>query len=136
MEEEGQELIINDANSSILGKKKILSKSNLLIILVASLILVGILVLIILITLYPKKNKKYIESIGRIECIYDIDIVNKTINILNEQFSLPSIFDIQIEGQTILSSKKVIFSKYGLNKVTFVFYENINMAQIFKNISN
>ena len=48
MEEEGQELIINDANSSILGKKKILSKPNLLIILVASLILVGILVLIIL----------------------------------------------------------------------------------------
>ena len=35
-----------------------------------------------------------------------------------------------------MSSKKVIFSKHGQNNVTFFFYESINMAQMFKNISN
>ena len=86
---------------------------------------------------HPGSNKqKNIESIGRIECIYDIDTVNKDIYILSEQFSLPSIFEIQIEGKSVRPSKKVIFTEHGQNNVTFVIYENINMSKMFKNISN
>jgi len=102
------------------------------------LILIGLVVLLFITSSSNSKND-YIhpksDIIGEIQCIYDIES-NKSTQILGNDFIKNSDFDIEINGQKIKYTKEYKFSETGQQKVIFLLYENLNMENMFKEVSS
>ena len=113
--EDGDSLVgINDVNSNIVPKESCFSKQKKILI-ISTLVTLFIIILIIVIIFIPKsKNKKNDEEepyephfegdiLGIIECIHEIRQTNDYTLILGDKFDKNSIFDIQIEGKSIIN---------------------------------
>ena len=149
IEEEGPILGINDVNSDIVQKQSCFEKQKKIILIsigILLLILIFIIIIIIIVNIDKDKNNNSDSNnddnnnvknrkIGKIECIYDIDTTNEFINILNEEFSQQSDIELEIEGNSEKFVKKYKFKKIGENKITYIFYDKINMDNMFKDVS-
>jgi surface protein len=73
---------------------------------------------------------------GQIICIYDVFSDKRPTEILSKAFTKTTNFDIYINDKKVDYSKEVIFPKYGEIKVTYALIQNINMENMFKDISS
>ena len=137
--DEKSDVLINDINSDSLGlKKKALPWKKIIIF--GSIAIAAIILIIVLIILLSKNSSDNPSeekiSVGNIYCIYDISSDNAETNILGNEFNKLSNFDIYINGKIIKYSKVHKFDKIGANTVEFKLYENINMDNMFKDVSS
>ena len=136
MEEDENSLVgMNDVNSNIVPKETLSDKQKKILILTTCLIIFLIILIIIILILTKKKNNNKKKLTGIIECIYDIDSENDFTNLLNDKFNPPSGINLIIEGNSVKFSKNYKFSKIGENNVTFIINDNIDMKNMFKDIS-
>ena len=107
-------------------------------------IMIALIILMIVIIIFMasgsssdnKKNEKK-SSIGTINAIYEINMINTKISILGEEFKKNSDFDIYIDNQKMNQYSKVyIFNKIGIYKINIELYEDINMDYMFKDIQS
>ena len=126
-----EEEFANDFSSDLTGNKSKKSfKMPLIIISIASIIAL-IAVLVIIIFIISKKSDKK-NSIGEINCIFNVEYTSVDTRILGEDFNLPDL-DIYINNEKIKNTKLYRFSSFGMNNVTFKLYENIQMDYMFQN---
>ena len=148
MEEDiGQEYIINDEEFDFNNKDKkykcsSLNKKIFLSIIIIILILFSILLIVIISISNKSEGKKEEESpekeiLGEILCQYQINDITSEIQILNKDFKKISNFDIIINGIKLKDyTTKYKFSSNGKNEIKYVFYDNINIDNMFKDIGS
>ena len=116
------------------------------IVFIGSIFLIIIIITILLLVfLFEKSNDNSNENdsnepkdkveIGIINCTYEINSVKEEVNIIGKDFESISSFDIYINGKKENPSKSYNFTKIGINTIIFKLYEDINMDNMFKNIS-
>ena len=116
------------------------------IVFIGSIFLIIIIITILLLVfLFEKSNDNSNENdsnepkdkveIGIINCTYEIHSVKEEVNIIGKDFESISSFDIYINGKKENPSKSYNFTKIGINTIIFKLYEDINMDNMFKNIS-
>ena len=140
--EDENQLVINDINSSNLGLKQIKTKFPLKkILIITGIILFFIISIVIVIIIITKKssnnnndNENEKPVIGRIKCIYDT-LYNKGIQILGEEFNKNSDFGIYINGTKMKYLKIYDLSKYETNFIEIRLYSDLNMDYMFKGVS-
>ena len=76
-----------------------------------------------------------IVPIGEIMCLFDIKKENEDTNILGDEFANKNL-DIYIDGEKIAYSKTHKFKSIGSHNVEFIFYNDLNMDYMFKNVIN
>ena len=133
----------SDLNSNFNANEKKDDKAELIkkILIIGGLSLLTIIIIIqVIILVIPDSSIKGSEarnSLGEINCIYEIDsIINKTL-ILGEEFIKESNFLIKIDGLVVNQYvKEYSFSKSGVHNITIELYEDINMDNMFKDVKN
>ena len=143
-------LSVNDEGEEITKVKKETPWKKIAII-VGVLLLILLLLIITIIFLMnsdnkndKKENKNEEEDIpyddnfykGRIICKYDVFSDKNPTEILSKSFSKTTNFDIFINNKKVDYSKEVIFPKYGEINVTYALIQNINMENMFKDVSS
>ena len=155
---------INDEDEigSVIPEKGSLFKNKkclIILISVISLIVIIVAVVVIVVLTKGKSNEKKkdedrpIESdrsdetdksdepepsivpIGEIMCLFDIKKENEDTNILGDEFANKNL-DIYIDGEKIAYSKTHKFKSIGSHNVEFIFYNDLNMDYMFKNVIN
>ena len=138
----------NELNSQLTGLNKgYLSKKAKIFITItifSIIILISILNIIILAKNTNDSNKSNdsddgnnnLEKLAEINCIYDIQDINKNTILLGNDFIKTSNFDIFINNEKIKYSKEYKFSSFGINKVKYVLYEEIIMDYMFKEVND
>ena len=138
-----EEFNFEDAGSvnKQIPENKTLKKHITKIIMATVIILLLIIIVIIIISLSlsssgEKKEKTYTDEdiIGKIKCVYNIEVSN--VAILGNDFVKESDFDIEINGKKIKYSKEYHFTEFGQQNITFLIYNNLNMNNMFKDISS
>ena len=101
------------------------------------ILLVWIIIMITELVIVLSKDD-IVNRIGEINCIYEIYDSSQNISILNEEFNINNIYKIIIDNNiTIPTSEKIYeFNSSGNHTVKFIFYEDINMDNMFKNLTN
>ena len=126
------------SNFSKTKNNQIPSKKYIIIGAISIAILLIIILIIILVATGSDnsgKSKKR-EELGYINCIYDIDTINKEVKILGDNFQKLNDFDIYINGEKIDYSNYYNFKNIGSNNIQFKLYEDINMDNMFNNVSS
>ena len=135
MEEENA--FYNDFSSEDIKQQKKLSPKLLKLLIGISIIFVLIIVFIIILIIFlnsPKNNDNQ-KSLGIITCIYDIKDISKDTMILSNNFEKNSNFEIFINNKAVPYTKSYSFSQIGKNEVKFELYDDIQIDNMFKNIS-
>ena len=111
----------------------------------AILVVVAIILIIALVDVDDnKKNddgddddrKEEDSSLGKINCIYDVQNT-RLIQILGQEFQGDSSqLDIYIDGKLAKFSREYEFPTYGEHNVSFRFYKEVNMDYMFKDIKD
>ena len=122
-------------------KKTFIGTSKLKwLILVLILGIVAIIVFLIIILLKNDDSPKYEKqkTISEISCFYNIYNCSNEIALLGEDYENidKSILNIEINGAKIDYTKKYKFSKNGKYQIKFNLNKNINMDNMFKNITD
>ena len=116
-----------------LDKKPFYFKKQHLII--GGILLLIILVLIVLIIILSKSSTKKKDVKGEINCIYDIEQIDKKVQILGNEFNKRSDFSIYIDEIKLDTlSKEYTFNNTGEHKIKFELYEDIYMDNMFKDV--
>ena len=112
---------------------------NKIILLITILLLILILI-VVLIIIYMMNNEipEEIEKddLGEIKCIYNIQSLKEKTEILSKEFKELSNLQIYIDKKEIPYSKFIKFNTTGNIEVHYVLKEDINMNNMFKNISS
>ena len=114
---------------------------NKIILLITILLLILILI-VALIIIYMMNNEipeseeiNIKNDLAEIKCIYNVQSLNEETEILSKEFNETSKLHIYINGTEIPYSKNIKFNTTGNNEVLYVLKEDINMDNMFKNIS-
>ena len=128
----------NELKSELTGLNKGESSSKrvkiILSIGIASLLIISIILIIVLITNNRNSKNEKKDILAKINCLYNIQNINKESIILGNEFNKISNFDIYINGQKIKYSKVYKFHNIGINKVRFDIYEDLEMDYMFKDV--
>ena len=76
------------------------------------------------------------EKIGEIICQFNIKNENQETKILGDEFINNSQLDIYIDGEKINFSKTYNIKSIGNHKIEFIFYDNLNMDYMFKDVED
>ena len=127
-----QDYIINDEEPDI-NRKTENEKSSLMKKMIITLIIIILIfiALIIIIILLSNSNE------GKIKCRYNISDKLNDVQIINKDFKKNSNIDIIINGKKrIKFADRINFDEAGINVITFYFKNDINLDNMFKNISS
>ena len=129
----------NDLSSKLTGlnKEGISKKQKLMLIagiIAFPVIIAGIILIIVAISGASTAGKK--SKIGEINCIYEIDTITKTTEILGKDFTKNSDFDILVDGKKVKYSKEIKFNSFGEQAVQFIIYGNLEMKNMFKDVKS
>ena len=148
---------INDEDkigSNIPTKESLFKNKKCLIILISIISLIVIIVAIVVIVVLTKSQnnekkreddrpdesdepKPSKEPIGEIMCLFVIKKENEDIKLLGDEFTNNNAnYDIYIDGEKISYSKTHKFKSIGSHNVEIIFYEDLNMDYMFKNVIN
>ena len=137
-------LSMNELHSELTGLnkgEKEQKKKQLILGVIIGILLFAIIIIIIIIT--SKSNKKddiddddipTMPVIGEINCLYEIQTINRDTQLLSDEFNKNSNFDIYINNKRNKYSKKYKFDKTGNHIIQIKLYEGINMDYMFKGI--
>ena len=137
---------LNDEDQKKLLEQKSSSNITQKYIIIGFIILFLILITIIIILSVKLSSKSenetedndsidYSKVVGEINCIFNIENINKDISILSNEYQKENNnFDILINNKKIKDSKIYKFPSNGLNTLKYVLYGDINMDNMFKNI--
>ena len=137
---------LNDEDQKKLLEQKSSSNITQKYIIIGFIILFLILITIIIILSVKLSSKSenetedndsidYSKVVGEINCIFNIENLNKDIFILSNEYQKENNnFDILINNKKIKDSKIYKFPSNGLNILKYVLYGDINMDSMFKNI--
>ena len=134
-----EESTLNENEFSNFPNEKLIPNQNqnrnrkILIISIILFIFIAIVITIIL-AIASDSNTSESSEIAEINCNYNIHSINEEINILGEDFTKNSKFDIYIDGNKIEYTKKYKFEKVKIYNIKYKYYENIEMDYMFKNI--
>ena len=144
MEEYEEDFTLKDVD--IKSKKFFdkLDKKKLAYISIISLIVIAIIIIIIIVALSSSEDKNEeeeeknkISPKGEIICEYDVKSTEINTIILGQNFTKPTDFEIEINGEIINYNKEHKFNSFGKNIVIFKLNnEDINMNYMFKDISS
>ena len=136
--DENNDYLINDFSSSkISTKNHNFKKKNLIIgIFVFFLIIIIVLIILLITNKYKSNNKIKKNIIGQINCIYKNEISLEPVQILGESYEKNSDFDILVDERIIKFTKIYKFSDFKEHKIEYHLYEEINMKEMFKNVSS
>ena len=76
------------------------------------------------------------EKIGEIICQFNTKNENQETKILGDEFINNSQFDIYIDGEKINFAKTYKIKSIGNHKIEFIFYDNLNMDYMFKDVED
>ena len=76
------------------------------------------------------------EKIGEIICQFNIKNENQETKILGDEFINNSQLDIYIDGEKINFSKTYNIKSIGNHKIEFIFYDNLNIDYMFKDVED
>ena len=148
-------LSLNDEGEVITEVKKETPWKKIAIIIGIILLILISLIVIIIIIINSKNNdnkkeddkkddkkddekdddKKDISYIGEIICIYDVFSNERPTEILSKYFENKNKFDLYLENKKIPISTEIIFPKFGNIEVRYALIEDINMDNMFKDVS-
>ena len=138
----------DDDTNEKLPKNKFCTKSKqLLFVLFCSLIALTIYLIIIISIIRnekkdssekktepePEPPKPKNETIGYINCTYLVHD-NEELNLLNENFEIPLNFTIFVDDEKIETPQKYLSLENGKHNITYIFYNDINMDNMFKDV--
>ena len=133
---------INDFESeaSKLALKRNSLKLKIIIATIICLLVIGIIIIIIILLSKNKNDKDedyyYKKALGIINCKYKIVDASSPTPLLSKDFKKEKKIDILINNKKVDFSYDYKFSKIGNYNISFLFYDNLNMDNIFKDISS
>ena len=110
-----EKICLEDLNPTPRGFKYLPTWKKRLII--AGVICLFAIVLIIIIAVAV--NSSNLEKIGEINCIYEIEITSKKVQIISKDYSKSSKFDIIIDSKKINFAKEYQFKETGEHHIHF-----------------
>ena len=122
-----------EINENMIGEKNGQNKIPLWArILIPCLIILIIIIVIVIILVNSKESKKKYISL---KCIYDIQSISESIQLISKEFSENIETTMIINGTERDFNQSLIFEEIGLTNIEFHLYESkLNMNNLFKNI--
>ena len=110
----------------------------LILVLILGIVAIIVFLIIILVNNDDSSKNEKQKTISEILCLYNIDNCLNEIPLLGEDYENidKSILNVEINGTKIDYTKKYKFSKNGKYQIKFILNKNINMDNMFKNITN